>query len=286
MIIMKNILYGNVIASVSNVLFDYVLIFGHFGFPRLGIRGNAIGSILGLLLNIALYMIVTRKENLLKISNRKVLRWLRENFKLSLPIMGQELLESTLLVVAINSILSLIGILEVSVYNLLSTIINIVLMPMYAYSQASLTIIGENLGSKDIKNVKETPLRCLFFAVLFYIFLSIILLVFKNYIPTIITDDTKLITATILYMPVAFFINILFIPATVYKFSLQGIEDGKWVFLASIVINCVGIMFILLFTEVIHLQLYGVYIGMALNYVILSIGFYYRYKYLMGKSIN
>ena len=54
----KYILYGNIISCVSNVLFDYILIFGKFGFPKLGIVGNAIGSVLSLILGIVFYIII------------------------------------------------------------------------------------------------------------------------------------------------------------------------------------------------------------------------------------
>lgn len=281
----KNILYGNIVAAVSNLFFDYILIFGHCGFARMGIIGSAIGSIIGLTLNIIVYVVAVRNDRLFKILNNEIISKLKDIFKLSLPIMGQELLESTIFILAINTILSIIGIFEVSVYNLLLAIINIVLMPMYAYSQTAITIIGEDLGAEQLNNVKRTPLRCLFFAFAYYIIFSVILLLFKNYIIPIITNDTKLIVKSISYMPLALMINIFFIPATVYKYSLQGIEDGKWVFLSSVIINLIGVISILLLSEVIHLNLYGVYIGLALNYMILSSAFYYRYKYIMKKQI-
>ncbi len=273
----KYILYGNVTASISNVVFDYILIFGHFGFPKMGIKGNAIGSILALVLNILIYLIAIRHDKLFQKPSTGIFEAVKETVKVSLPLMGQEILESTLLIIAINSILSRIGILEVSIYNLLLTIVSIASMPMYSYSQASLTIISENLGAKNYKNIKDTPKVCLLFAVLFYLILSIVFLLFKNYIPTVITNDMELITASIIYMPVVFLVNIFYIPSTVYKYSLQGIEDEKWVFLSSIVINFTGLFLIFLFSEALNFKLYGVYLGMTLNYILLSISFYFRY---------
>lgn len=281
----KYILYGNIIASVSNVFFDYVFIFGHFGFEKMGIRGHAIGSILGIFLNIGVYLVVTRKSKLLTLSSNRIIKSLKETLMLSAPIMGQEFLESTLLVITINSILSFIGILEVSVYNLLLAVVNILLMPMYAYSQASLTIISESLGAKNLGEGRKTPLRCLVLAVLFFIIIIIVFLILKNYIPRIITDDTELINSSILYIPIALLINTFFVPATIYKLSLQGIDDGKWVFLASILINFMGVIFILFFTKIIYLGLTGVYIGMAINYIILAIAFYSRYNNIIKEKI-
>lgn len=274
----KNILYGNIVASVSNVFFDYIFIFGKFGFPKLGIKGNAIGSILALVLNVLIYIVFIRKDGILKISNIKILENFKETIKISLPIMGQEILESTLIVIAINSILARLGVIEVSVYNLLLSIVGIASMPIYSYSQASLTIIAEDLGSNNTSGIKITPKKCLVFAAIFYLTLSIVFLVFREYVPYIITDNRELIKNSITYMPAVFIVNLFFIPLTIYKYSLQGIGDVNWVFFASIIINFIGLGFIILFTEGLKLGLYGVYIGMALNYMIISIAFYFRYK--------
>lgn len=283
----KYILYGNITASVSNVVFDYILIFGHFGFPKMGIKGNAIGSILALMLNILIYIIAVRHDGIFKIAKAKFKETIKETITVSLPLMGQEILESTLLIMVINSILSTIGMLEVSIYNLLLTIVSIASMPMYSYSQASLTIISENLGARDYKNIKKTPGVCLLLAVLFYMILSAVFLMFKNYLPAVITNDVQLIESSIIYMPLVFLTNIFFIPSTVYKYSLQGIGDEKWVFLSSVVINFTGLFIIFLFSQTLNFKLYGVYIGMAMNYIVLSIFFYLRYSNLTkAKSLG
>ena len=74
----KYILYGNIISCVSNVLFDYILIFGKFGFPKLGIVGNAIGSVLSLILGIVFYIIIIKKYKL--ISKTKISLLMQKKF--------------------------------------------------------------------------------------------------------------------------------------------------------------------------------------------------------------
>ena len=44
---------------LSNVLFNYILIFGKFGFPQLGIAGAAIGSSLSELVSVIFFIIYT-----------------------------------------------------------------------------------------------------------------------------------------------------------------------------------------------------------------------------------
>jgi putative MATE family efflux protein len=40
------LIYGALVATVLNILFDYLLIFGKFGFPMLGFRGAAVASVI------------------------------------------------------------------------------------------------------------------------------------------------------------------------------------------------------------------------------------------------
>ncbi|MCD3364027.1 MATE family efflux transporter, partial [Clostridium botulinum D/C] len=194
----KYIFYGNVIAAISNVIFDYILVFGHVGFPKMGMIGNAIGSILALILNLVIYILVMLKFKLRLSINISIFRNFKKTIRLSIPLMGQEFLESTLIIIIVNSILSHIGTLEVAVYNLLFLIINIALMPMYGYSQAALTLISEKLNNEDY--TLNVTTKCLILAEIFYVVISLLVMIFKYKIPCVITNDKELIKISIKYI--------------------------------------------------------------------------------------
>ena len=52
----------NVIANASNVLFNYLLIFGHWGFPRLEVAGAAWATILGQFIAFGIAMFIILKK--------------------------------------------------------------------------------------------------------------------------------------------------------------------------------------------------------------------------------
>ena len=58
----KTLTLNSVVMVLSNVVFNYILIFGKFGFPQLGIAGAAIGSSLAELVSAIFFIIYTWKR--------------------------------------------------------------------------------------------------------------------------------------------------------------------------------------------------------------------------------
>lgn len=267
----KYILYGNIISCISNLLFDYILIFGNFGFPKLGIAGNAIGSVMSLILCIVFYIIIIKKYNLISKTKISLLKNAKEILEVSTPMILQEFVESTIVVFMMNYILSQIGMLEVSIYNLLFSIINIALMPMYAYSHASLNIISEDIGAKNITEVDTTIKCCVFRAIGFYFVICMVILIFKNQIPMIITNNTDLIINSSKYMFIVVTANIMNIPSCILKFSMQALGEEKIVFAYSSITSIFSILLIYLLVSILNRGLNSVYIGLMMNYLILTV---------------
>ena len=267
----KYLLYGNIISCVSNVLFDYILIFGKFGFPKLGIVGNAIGSVLSLILGIVFYIIIIKKYKLISKTKISLLKNAKEILKVSSPMILQEFVESTIVVFMMNYILSQMGMLEVSIYNLLFSIINIALMPMYAYSHASLNIISEDIGAKNTIEIDKTIKSCVFRAIGFYLVICIVILIFKNQIPMIITNNTDLISNSSKYMLIIITANIMNIPSCILKFSMQALGEEKVVFVYSSIISILSTFLIYILACMLNGGLNSVYIGLMINYSILTV---------------
>lgn len=269
----KYILIGNLTASIINVVLDYILVFGKFGMPKLGMIGNAIGSVIALLVNLLIYAIVIKKEYLIKINKNKFIEIFKETKRISWPIMAQEFLESTLIITIMNSIISSIGLLQVSIYNMVNSIIQIVLMVMYAYGQTSLNFISEDLGKNDIENLKRIPKECEFMALVFYMVFGCIFIIYRRYLASLLSNDTILILEVIRYIPMVIVINIFNLINTILKYSLQAIGKSKWVFNISLLLNMILFIGVFISIRLIGNKIIFVYIGLFIYYVILSIVF-------------
>ncbi len=152
----SHIFLVTLIVNILNVILDYIMIFGKFGFPRLGSQGAAIASIIALLINLLLYFLFARKFIHMKFQFKSVLNDINQVFKKALPFIGQECIEELVFVIGISAVIARLGELELATYNLLFMVINILLMPMYAYQQANMSIISEEYGKKEYNSIART----------------------------------------------------------------------------------------------------------------------------------
>lgn len=253
----KYVLIGNLTAALCNVLFDYILIFGHLGFPRLGIVGNAMGSILALVVNLVIYSIIIKKPiPLIKINKKQI----RESFKLSLPLMGQEFLEGTLLILVIGMLVARIGIVEVAVYQLLASLVEISFMPTYGYGQAALTLISE--GIEHHSKIVGLAIKQSF---VFYSLIAGGLIIGSPLILKLIIDDVSVIQLAYRYLPLVIGITLLNVPSTIYKYGLQSIRKETDAFRVTCIGSILGILFIFI-VFLFDQNLVTVYLGLGLNY--------------------
>ena len=55
----KVITYTTVVLAIINIIFDYLLIFGHYGFPKMGIEGAALASVIAEVFALAFFILYT-----------------------------------------------------------------------------------------------------------------------------------------------------------------------------------------------------------------------------------
>jgi len=90
----KYLISGAIAETVANVAFDYVLIFGHYGFPEMGLNGAAVASIIAEFIGMVVVFLVIHKKGIGKqFSLFKHFYWnkklSKQLFAISLPIILQ-----------------------------------------------------------------------------------------------------------------------------------------------------------------------------------------------------
>ena len=117
-----------------------------------------------------IYVVILRNERIWDLSVFN-LSLIIKIFRSSILFMIQELFEETILVLLLGVLISQIGLLEFSVYQLINSLLQIAWMPMYAYAQAILT-----LGSKYPKKINNLNNQALIESMSLYCIIAIIII--------------------------------------------------------------------------------------------------------------
>jgi putative MATE family efflux protein len=174
-------LYSSLTGFCVNVFLNWVLIFGHFGFPALGVRGAAIATVIARLSEMAVTVHFVRfKDTALKFRVKDLGLYnagiLKDFFKYGIPVILGDILWG----IAGNAQIAILGRLgtEVLAANTIAANLHQLLGVMvYAIANASGVIIGRTVGSGDRELVKlyAKTLQLIFLAVGLFTGLAIFL---------------------------------------------------------------------------------------------------------------
>ena len=204
---------ANICAVVTDVLFNYMLIFGKLGFPALGVQGAAIATVISRFVECSVIVIWSHlkreKYTFLKGVYRTLL--VEKNvaipvIKKSIPITVNEFLWSAGIITTnqLFSRRSLSVVPALGISNALTNVLNVVFVNMGA---AVGIIIGQMLGAGEIKNIKKKASSLMWFTAFLSIGLSAILLAVAPLFPRIydVTEDVKSMASAFIMIVAIFF---------------------------------------------------------------------------------
>lgn len=139
-----------IVMHASNIFLNYVLIFGNFGAPALGVKGAGLASALSTVIGAGMYMLLglrhARAGGFLKrLPGAAVLRSL---VRLSLPS-GVQQLAFAAGFVATYWIVGLVGTRELAAASVLINVTLVAILPGLGMGLAAATLVGQALGRGD-----------------------------------------------------------------------------------------------------------------------------------------
>jgi putative MATE family efflux protein len=162
---------ASIAAVLTNLCFNYLLIFGKFGFPELGVVGAAVATVISRYVELAIIIVYTHrnKERFTFISGiyrtMKIPRDLAMKIILKgMPLLVNELLWS-LSVTTLTQIYSTRGLNVIAGLNISSTTANLFNVVLISMGMAVAVMVGQSLGAGDIARAKSYVWKLIFFSV-------------------------------------------------------------------------------------------------------------------------
>ncbi len=183
------------VSNIINVFLDYSMIFGHFGFPFLGVKGaayatliaRAIGSFIGIAIFISKRYGITFHKNFMP-DIHIIKQILEVGFVAS--IMGISRTVSSLIFIALVATLGtkILAALHAGMYAE-----SLSLFSAIAYSSVTTTIVGHYLGAGKFDRLKEINRKLLTYASLTGLSFGVLFFIFADKIAFLFTKDSEVV---------------------------------------------------------------------------------------------
>lgn len=179
-------LFVSIVSVGVNTLLNYLLIFGKFGFPKLGIQGAAIATLISAVLQCILYIVICKAQD--NVANATIAEliprdkgFVKKFYKTSLPTLANELLW-----VAGVSVYSMIygrqGTINFSAFTIFSAFDQIMFTFFIGLCSACAVITGKLVGRRELNKAYEFGKKYILYTEMFAIFVSIMIMTFAPFL--------------------------------------------------------------------------------------------------------
>lgn len=234
------VLTANSIVMVgSNVVLNYVLIFGKLGFPAMGIAGAAIASSLAELISLVFYVIYTRvsgndREYGLFRSLKFSFRTLSEMLKVAGWTMVQFFFSSGTWLFFFMAIEHL-GERPLAVSNMVRNLGSLLYLSVSAYGTAGTALVTNLMGAGQSGGVMKLCGRIILMSALTMLPFVLFAALFPELSLRLYSDDAGLIAAAVPSLWVMMSAMVFAVPAYVYFFAISGTGNTRAAMLIELV---------------------------------------------------
>ena len=203
---------ASVISIAVNLVLNYLLIFGSFGFPKMGVAGAALATVIARYIEMG-YLIVE------SLRHKKKFTFMEGAFKslrVPLPLVKRIVITGTPLMLneslwsmgisMITACYATRGLAAVAASNINSTAFNLFSMLLMSMGNAVAIMCGQQLGANDIEGAKDTVRKLTAFGVMMNVVMGLLLIASSGLIPMIYNteENVRLLSTQMLIISGAF----------------------------------------------------------------------------------
>ncbi|UII78903.1 MATE family efflux transporter [Flagellimonas sp. CMM7] len=294
-------MYATILANVVNIVINYLLIFGSFGFPKMGIVGAAIGTLASRFIMVGyIWFLLKRKEKFetyvtgfnFRLIEKKVIKKI---VSLGFPSALQMFFEVAIFTAAIW-LSGVLGKNAQAANQIALNLSSMTFMVGMGLSVAAMVRVGNQKGLQNFRELRRIAKSIFFLTFLLEIVFATVFLIGRYWLPTIYldvddvvnqVDNTEVIIIAAKLLLVSAFFQISDGIQVVVLGALRGLQDVKIptliTFIAYWLIGFPISYYFGLFTE---FKSTGIWMGLLLGLTASAVMLYIRFNYLTNKLIK
>lgn len=223
--------------SFLNFVFDYLLIFGVFGFPEFGIAGAAYSTLIVTILECFIYLyLYFRAKNGLYFIKKFDFSYIKRVLNIGIPT-GIERGVTFLGMVVISKFIALYGTSVIAGYQAGLRIEGLAFMPGIGFMVASMALMGQSLGMKNVKEARSQTYLTLFMGATIMGVIGVFMALFSESLSRVFSSDQKTVIASSIYLQI---IGLSQIPLA-FVFILEGALRGAGATRVTLLVNIIGL---------------------------------------------
>lgn len=277
-------------ANIFNIVGDYVLIFGKFGFPRMETKGAAIATGFGQAVGaIITFYYLFRKNPYIQVRIKNLFKFngemLNNLVNLSFPAILEVFMNEGSRLVSSFWIAQL-GTIAYASHSITVAAESISFMPGYGFAIAATTLVGQNLGSKNMEKAEKSVKASTYYAILLMGIVGILFFIVPYPIMRLFSSDKNTVLLASKCLRIGAFEQIPTAIAMTLSGALKGAGDTKGPFRISLITNfLVRLPLIFLIVYVFKWPLIYIWIATNIQYLVEAVLMYIRYKKGSWKEI-
>ena len=279
----KIAMISTVIANLINVVINYILIYGKFGFPKLELVGAGIGTLISrvIMVLIIIYLIKSNPkinqylDNLFSLKYSSIIT--KKIINLGYPSALQMMFEVGFFISGIW-VCGIIGINYQAANQIALNLSSLTFMVALGLSVAATIRIGNQKGLNDYKNLKRIAISIFLITILIELIFALIFIIFSDLLPWLYLENNnnfdvlETVSLASKLLIIAALFQIFDGIQIVAQGALRGIQDVKIpsmiCFLSYIIFGVPVMIYLGLYT---NLKATGVWIGFLIGLIIASI---------------
>lgn len=297
----KYAMYATIIANVVNLLFNYLLIYGVWIFPEMGMMGAAYGTLISRIVMLIYFIIVMSRQDIFrpylqKISLKEIsLGTSRFIASIGIPSSMQSLFEVALFTGAVW-ISGMIGTTSQAANQIALSMASMTFMFASGLSVAGMIRVGNQKGLKDYVKMETVAKSIMLMTLILYSGFALFFIIFHNYIPLLFLNNSDpnqaLMNEEVIEMA-----GKLLLIAAIFQISdgiqvtalgaLRGIQDVNIpmiiTFISYWIIGFPLCIYLGLYTD---LKAEGIWYGLLGGLTVAAIFSYLRFHYMAKRYIK